>query len=170
MRSIKLRLFISKILFVCSIPVSAILKTFLQLLVILLTALLEKLPSTYAEIDKVLRPKRRDTLYMNFFIEKASEANYIDGLCYAYNQKGTKYRNISMYAQAIGNHQKALDYSISANNLEFRIFSLNMLGVAYRRWDAIKTALDYNQEAITIGRKYTKPFYGHKAKYQCFFK
>ncbi len=160
MISIKLRLFISKILFVCFISVSAqnIPSTFSDLV----DSLIRKAPSTYAEIDKVLRPKRRDTLYMNFFIEKASEANYIDGLCYAYNQKGTKYRNISMYAQAIGNHQKALDYSISANNLEFRIFSLNMLGVAYRRWDAIKTALDYNQEALQLAESIQNPSMGIK--------
>ncbi len=125
-------------------------------------SLIEKRPLTYAEIDKVLRPNRRDTVLINYFIDKALEKNYYAGLCYAYNQKGTKYRNISNYGEAIKNHQKALDYAIESDNIEFRIFSLNMLGVVYSRGEAIKTALDYNQEALELAESIENPSTGVK--------
>ena len=119
-------------------------------------------PVTYRGIDGVLRPHRRDTVLMGYFIEQAIAANYADGLTYAYNQLGTKYRNISQYNRAIEMHQKALEYAIEADNIEFRIFSLNMLGVVYRRLEAIKTALDYCQEALELAETIESPSLGIK--------
>ena len=125
-------------------------------------SLLTTRPVTYRGIDGLLRPNRRDTVLMGYFIEQAIAANYPDGLTYAYNQLGTKFRNISQYDRAIELHQKALEYAVEANNIEFRIFSLNMLGVVYRRKEAIKTALDYCQEALELAETIESPSLGIK--------
>ncbi len=125
-------------------------------------SLITAAPKTYAEIDKALRPNRRDTVLMKYFIREAVKSNYGDGLAYAYNQFGTKYRNISQFARAIEFHQRGLDQAAKIENTEFRVFSLNMLGVVYRRMDAIKTALDYSQEALELAETIENPSDGIK--------
>jgi tetratricopeptide (TPR) repeat protein len=119
-------------------------------------------PVTYVDLDAALRPYRRDTLLMNYFILEAAKQNYQDGMAYAYNQLGIKFRNISNFERAIAFHEKGLDAAVAAGNTEFRIFSLNMLGVVYRRNDAIKTALDYNQEALELAESIENPSEGIK--------
>ncbi|WFO18165.1 tetratricopeptide repeat protein [Cellulophaga baltica 4] len=47
-------------------------------------------------------------------------------------------------------HKEALELAKKSNNLELKVYSLNMLSVVYRRIDAVKTALDYAQEAIEL--------------------
>ena len=113
-------------------------------------SLIEAAPKTYQELNTALRPNRRDTTLMKYFIRESIKKNYLDGPAYAYNQMGTKYRNISNYSRALELHQKGLDIATQANNTEFRILNLNMMGVVYRRLNAIKTALDYNQEALAL--------------------
>ena len=123
-------------------------------------SVIEQEPVTYKGLDGFLRPYRRDTVLMGYFIEKSGKAKFWDGLSYSYNQLGTLYRNISDYKRAIGYHNKALEAASKADNKEFKIFSLNMLGVAYRRMDAIKTALDYNQEALRLAESIENPSEG----------
>ena len=125
-------------------------------------SLLSSRPKTYRGIDALLRPNRRDTILMNYFIERALTEGYLDGVTYAYNQLGTKYRNISDYERSISMHEEGLRYAEEAENIEFRIFSLNMLGVVYRRQDAIKTALDYSQEALELAESIESPSLGIK--------
>ncbi len=120
-------------------------------------SVIEQEPTTYQDFDGFLRPYRRDSLLMGYFIEKSREASFWDGLTYSYNQLGTLYRNISQYKKAIDYHNKALEAASKADNKEFKIFSLNMLGVVYRRMDAIKTALDYNQEALRLAESIDDP-------------
>lgn len=117
-------------------------------------------PDTYSGIDGFLRPYRRDSVLMTYFIERSLKADYFDGTSYSYNQLGILYRNISEYPRAIELHKKGLNAAVEAENLEFRIFSLNMLGVVYRRLDAIKTALDYNQEALRLAESIENPSVG----------
>ncbi len=125
-------------------------------------SLIEAAPSTYKEINDVLYPYRRDTVLMPYFIARAEDEGYLDGVSYGANQMGTKYRNISDYNRAVLYHQKALEAANEADNIEFRIFSLNMLGVVYRRQDAIKTALDFNQEALKLAESIENPSEGIK--------
>ncbi len=125
-------------------------------------SLIQAAPRTYRELDAVLRPNRRDTLLMYYFVRASAEQNYLDGQSYALNQLGTKYRNISQYVKAVSLHKEALEAAIEADNIEFRVFSLNMLGVVYRRNDAIKTALDYNQEALELAETIENPSIGIK--------
>ncbi|MEX0289919.1 MAG: tetratricopeptide repeat protein [Flavobacteriaceae bacterium] len=125
-------------------------------------SLISEAPKTYKELNDVLRPNRRDTTLMKYFIRESIKRNYLDGPAYAYNQLGTKYRNISKYKRAIELHQQGLDIADQAGNIEFRILNLNMLGVVYRRLNAIKTALDYNQEALELAETIEQPSNGIK--------
>ncbi len=125
-------------------------------------SLIRASPKTYKELDGALRPNRRDSTLMKYFLLEAAKSKYFDGQSYAYNQLGTKYRNISEFYRAIELHHKGLEAAEDAHNLEFRIFSLNMLAVAYRRLDAIKTALDYSQEALELAEKIENPSEGIK--------
>ncbi len=119
-------------------------------------------PKTYEGLDSVLKPFRRDTLYMNYFIKEATKKNYWEGQSYAYNQLGIKERGQSHFPEAAKLHKKALEAAISGNSVEFKILSLNMLGVIYRRTDAIKTALDYNKEALDLAESVPNPSRGIK--------
>ncbi len=125
-------------------------------------SLIRSAPKTYQEIDSVLHEERRDTTLMMYFIDRAKQKTYLDGQSYAYNQMGTKYRNISKFHRAIELHQNGLDAATAGKNKEFRIFSLNMLAVVYRRLDAIKTALDYSQEALELAESIKMPSDGIK--------
>lgn len=125
-------------------------------------SLIKKAPTTYEEINAVLKPNRRDTILLNYFIAEALKKQYYSGLAYAYNQKGTKYRNISEYSKAIQYHLEGLNAAKDGNNIEFQIFSLNMVSVVYRRIDAVKTALDYNQEALELADNIKNPSAGIK--------
>lgn len=112
--------------------------------------LIKVAPKSYQEIDKEFRKFKRDTNLLNIFAKSALENNYLEGQSYALNQKGTKYRNLSQLDKAILLHEEGLSLAEKSKNTDLKILSLNMLGVAYRRKDAIKTALDYNQKAIEI--------------------
>ena len=125
-------------------------------------SLINVAPRTYAEIDAVLRPSRKDTTLMRFLAQEANNKNYYSGQAYALNQLGRRYRDISQFTQAINLHQAALDASKAGNNLEFEVYSLNMLSVIHRRRDAIKSALDYSQEALSLAETVKKPSEGLK--------
>ena len=112
--------------------------------------LVENAPKSYKTLDTALKPVRRDTIALNYFVNIASEKNYLEGESYGFNQLGTTYRNLSQLDKAIELHKKALTAAERSDNKELQILSLNMLGVAYRRKDVIKTALDYNQKALQI--------------------
>lgn len=114
-------------------------------------------PKLYAEIDKALRPFKRDTVAINKVMNNLDEALHPEVMSYLINQKGTKYRYLSEFKKALKLHQSALELAQAINNKEFEVYSLNMIGVAYRRTDAIKTALDYNQRALEVAESIEKP-------------
>ena len=68
-------------------------------------------PTTYFKIEETLKPYRRDTIFLNDFIEKATQNNYQEGLAYALNQKGTTLRNLAEFKKAVKLHQEALQIS-----------------------------------------------------------
>lgn len=126
------------------------------------TTLTEEAPKTYAEIDKVLRPSRKDTVLMRYFQNIAQTKAYSAGEAYALNQIGRAYRNISEFSKALIAFQEALEVSKKADHLEFRVYSLNMISVVFRRTDAIKSALDYSQEALELAETVKNPSVGLK--------
>lgn len=125
-------------------------------------SLVKTAPKTYSEMDKVLRPFRKDTVLMRYFITRAKENNHLDGQAYALNQIGRVYRGISEFSKALKCFQEALKVSREAENIEFRVYSLNMISVVFRRTDAIKSALDYSQEALELAETVKNPSVGLK--------
>lgn len=114
-------------------------------------------PETYDQINTVVKYSKKDTLLLRYFVARADKSKYFVGASYAYNQLGTVYRNLSQYKKAIQLHKLGLEASTLADNIEFKVYSLNMLGVDYRRIDAIRTALDYNQQALELAESVKKP-------------
>lgn len=117
-------------------------------------------PKSYKEINSYLTSFRKDTLKLQILIKKFEEFDYLDGITYAQNLLGIRYRNYSLFEKAIQMHQNASQTAKKANSIEFRVFSLNMLGVDYRRMDANRTALDYNQEALSLAESVKEPSLG----------
>lgn len=125
-------------------------------------SLIRVTPETYSEMDKALRPFRKDTLLMRYFNTKARQNNYLDGQAYALNQIGRTYRSISEFSKALISFQEALEVSRKSENIEFQVYSLNMISVVFRRTDAIKSALDYSQEALELAETVKNPSVGLK--------
>ena len=119
-------------------------------------------PRTYAEIDAAVRPSRKDTTLMRYFDQEASAQKYYSGQAYALNQLGRRYRALSRFTWALRLHQAALMAANEDDNLEFKVYSLNMISVVHRRRDAIKSALDYNQEALALAETVKNPSEGLK--------
>ena len=123
-------------------------------------SILKKRPITYKGINNYLRPFRRDTAKLKILTQKFEEANYLDGKTYVENLLGIQYRNYSLYDKAIATHTFAFETAKRANSIEFEVFSLNMLGVDYRKKDANRTALDYNYEALKLAETVAEPSLG----------
>ena len=114
-------------------------------------------PTQHPLMDSVLKPFERDSLKMQRLLKTAKDISYSEGSSYALNALGAIQRDISNYDASIKLHQEAKIYADKANSDEFKIISLNMLGVVYRRMDVIKPALDYHTEALKIAYSVTNP-------------
>ncbi len=122
-----------------------------------LKALVNTAPKSYGEIDSKFRREKTDTVLMDYFAKYAQSAGYLEGQAYALNHLGRTFRNLSQFEKAEKLHKKALSISENANSIDFKVLSLNWLGVVYRRTDAIKTALDYNQQALELAETVEDP-------------
>ncbi len=114
-------------------------------------------PSKYVHIDSLLKPFERDSVKMKHLLDVTKANSYNEGICYALNALGVIHRDISNYDKSIALHQEAKRYAEKANSIELKIISLNMIGVAYRRMDIIKPALDYHTEALKIAYSVIEP-------------
>lgn len=114
-------------------------------------------PNTYTVIDSLLKPFEKDSIKMKQFLETSKFNSYNEGTSYALNALGIINRNISNYSKSIIFHKEAKSFADKANSNELRIVSLNMIGVAYRRMDVIKSALDYHTRALKISYKVKNP-------------
>ncbi len=114
-------------------------------------------PSTYIGIDSLLKPFEKDSVKMRQALDRFKLNTYNEGASYALNALGVIHRNISNYDKSIELHKEAKFFADKANNDELRIVSLNMIGVAYRRLDIIKPALDYHTQALKIAYEFSDP-------------
>lgn len=114
-------------------------------------------PRSYRALEQAFMDFRRDTVLMRRFLVASQEADYHTGVSFAYNRLGITSRNQSEFSKAVRFHQQGLEAALKADNMELRIFSLNMLGVVYRRNDAVRAALDYNQEALALAESIKNP-------------
>ena len=114
-------------------------------------------PAAYTTIDSLLKPFERDSLKMKRLLDISKGNTYDEGSCYALNALGVINRDLSNYDKSIAFHQEAKQLAEKAENIELKIISLNMIGVAYRRMDIIKPALDYHTEALKIAYSVVNP-------------
>lgn len=119
--------------------------------------IIENKPSEYHKIESELKAFHRDSLEMKRLLVASQAKNYYEGTSYALNALGVIQRNISNYETSIDLHKQAKQLADKANSDEFKIVSLNMIGVAYRRMDVIKLALDYHTEALKIAYNVEEP-------------
>lgn len=114
-------------------------------------------PQTYTGFDSLLKPFEKDSIKMKRILETSMLNKHNEGISYALNALGVINRNISNYDKSIKLHSDAKSFADKADNDELRIVSLNMIGVAYRRMDVIKSALDYHTEALKIAYEVKDP-------------
>ncbi len=125
-------------------------------------SLIKTAPKTFTGIHDNLGPNRNDTVLMRYFGDVSAKHGYLAGQAYALNELGRKYRNTSQYIKAVALHLQAFDIADKANNLEFKVSTLNNLGVVYRRISSIRTAMDYNQKALKLAETVENPPVGIK--------
>lgn len=123
-------------------------------------SILANRPIEYKGINDYLKFYRRDTVKLKQLKTVFEDNSYLIGKSYAENLLGIQYRNYSLYEKSIETHKIALETARQAKSIEFEVFSLNMLGVAYRKIDANRTALDYNQEALALADSVENPNLG----------
>lgn len=114
-------------------------------------------PHQHLKIDSVFKAFKHDSLKMKRLKNVSKDRYYFEGVSYALNALGEIQRNISNYDASIRLHQEANTYAKKGENVELNIISLNMLGVAYRRMDIVKPALDYHTKALKIAYTVTNP-------------
>jgi tetratricopeptide (TPR) repeat protein len=116
---------------------------------------------TISQIDSVLklfdtsdyiRSNKTKEETINWLIAESEKLKYNTGIARGKNLKGVLLRDRSLYTQAIELHQAAL--SIAGNDTVVMIYSLNNLGVAYRRLDKPRIALDYHIKALELSDKF----------------
>lgn len=96
-------------------------------------------PKTYEVLDQELYEEKKDTTLLRYFADLSAANDYPVGQSYALNQLGMKYRNFSQYEKSVNLHEQALEAAEEGNSTDFKILSLNMLGVVYRRTDRKST-------------------------------
>ncbi|WP_179334235.1 tetratricopeptide repeat-containing sensor histidine kinase [Winogradskyella costae] len=114
-------------------------------------------PTLYTEIDSLFEPFEQDSLKMKRLFTVSKDIASFESCSYALNALGVIQRNISKYDQAIALHEEAKVYADKTESTEFKIISLNMIGVVYRRMDVVKLALDYHTEALKIAYSVHQP-------------
>jgi tetratricopeptide (TPR) repeat protein len=116
---------------------------------------------TIAQIDSVInlfdsfdyvRSNNSKEENINWLITQSEKLKYNPGIARGKNLKGVLLRDQSQYEQAIKLHLSALE--IAGNDTMIIIFSLNDLGVAYRRLDKPRIALDYHLKALELSDKF----------------
>lgn len=111
----------------------------------------------YKQINDVYKTFQKDSSSMAFLQDYSQNKSFDLGESYALNAIGIHCRNTSQYNEAINFHNASLDIAMRIDNVEMHIISLNMLGVVYRRMDAIQTALNYHYKAITLAESVAVP-------------
>lgn len=89
---------------------------------------------------------------VDWLISNSEKLQYSSGIARGKNLKGVILRDQSKYDEAIKLHLSALE--LAGNDTTILIYSLNNLGVAYRRLDKPRIALDYHLKALHLSEKF----------------
>ncbi|WP_405411231.1 tetratricopeptide repeat protein [Maribacter sp. Asnod1-A12] len=117
---------------------------------------------TFQDIDSSLKYFNNDSTLLRNIEKRASSKKYILGQAYALIKLGDIYYNSSSFSKSISLYQEALSLATEVNNIEFRVYSLNMISKVYRQNEAVKSALDYSQDALELAETVSKPNKGLK--------
>ena len=101
--------------------------------------------------DYVRTQGQREEL-IRHLIKESERLRYDLGIAQAKNLMGVMLRDRTEYAKAIELHESALVHS--KNDTIQSIFSLNNLGVVYRRLDQPRMALDYHMQALQLAEQF----------------
>ena len=107
-------------------------------------------PTEFSALETIFFTFKNDSTKMKALVDHSKNSKFIEGECYALNALGSIYRNTSLYLKSIDTHKQAQELAEKVNNLELRMISLNMQGVAYRRMDYIRSALEYHEKALNL--------------------
>jgi tetratricopeptide (TPR) repeat protein len=99
-----------------------------------------------------VRTKNQREEVINYLLQQSEKQNYNEGIGRCKNILGVLYRDKSEYVKSIEMHESALQ--IAGNDTILRIYSLNNLGVVYRRFDKPRMALDYHMDALELSEKF----------------
>ena len=118
------------------------------------------LQKRFTEFDSLqyhIRTFARDSVILKTLIKKSREQNYAYGEAFAANTLGIFYRDISKYADALKQHERALWLARELEDIELEVSALNMTGVVYRRIDAVRSALDKHNAALELAEAEQNP-------------
>ena len=99
-----------------------------------------------------VRTKNQKEDLILFLLAESERLDYSIGIAKCQNILGVLERDRAEYAKAIALHESAL--KLSGNDTILNIYSLNNLGVVYRRLDKPRLALDYHMQALHLAEKF----------------
>ena len=105
-----------------------------------------------SQLNRLLYRIKRDSVQLNRLIDLSHQKNFPAGEIVGYNLLGKLNRINGDYLKAIYYHQKAYDVAKEIGDIHSEIYSLNMMGVGYRRMDAVKSALEYHNKALNLAQ------------------
>lgn len=119
------------------------------------THTLEELKQVLDQFDTYdyVRTKNQREELVRYLLKEFTRFNDNYGIAKCENIMGVLLRDRAEYASAIGFHESALMHA--KGDTTITIFSLNNLGVVYRRLDKPRIALDYHMEALNLAESYS---------------
>ncbi len=101
-------------------------------------------------LSQDLRKIYRDTVALQYFLEKSKSTFYPEAQILALDMLGKQARINSNYGRALDYYHSALELSKNLSDKSYEIYTLNMIGVVYRRMDAVKSALEFHDKALEL--------------------
>ncbi len=119
--------------------------------------LLKEKTHSFDDIHEKLGPFSRDSVQMRALVSSSQRHNFLLGQSYALAHLGNIYLSYSSHDKSRALHNQALKIATDIENLHLQMICLNMLGVADRRTDQIRSSIDLHQEARAVGLKIENP-------------
>ena len=107
-------------------------------------------PSSFADLDRIFRPYKKDTTVLNLLNLKSRRTNYTEGQVYAKAYLGLYSQDSRSFQAAHDQLIEALRFSEQTQDPDYRVFVLTRLASLHQQTDSLRTALFYNQDALAI--------------------
>ena len=109
-----------------------------------------KKPESFQALESTFSTYHSDTIVLQYLQLKSRRTNYAEGLSYAHARMGLFFQEINEYRMAHAHLITALKVSDQTQDPDYRIFILTNLAALHKETDSLRTALSYNQDALTI--------------------